>query len=93
MAGDEGLVNIKTSPTPAVAASKPVVEPQVPRGPDPINGWVPDKSKPCWGLPGAVAPTGYFDPLGFCQKGISLNDVKRTRESEVMHGRVAMLGE
>ncbi|KAL3943090.1 MAG: hypothetical protein SGBAC_002823 [Bacillariaceae sp.] len=55
------------------------------------NGWVPDDTKPCFGLPGVVAPTGYFDPIGFCQTGISLNDVKRYRESEVMHGRVAML--
>jgi hypothetical protein len=56
-----------------------------------VNGWVPDDSKPCYGLPGVVAPTGYFDPIGFCQTGISLNDVKRYRESEVTHGRVAML--
>jgi hypothetical protein len=56
-----------------------------------VNGWTPDDSKPCFGLPGSVAPTGYFDPLGFCQKGISLNDVKRYREAEVHHGRVAML--
>lgn len=64
------------APVPAVAA---------------INGWVPDDSKPCYGLPGVVAPTGYFDPIGFCQRGISLNDVKRYREAEVQHGRVAML--
>jgi hypothetical protein len=57
----------------------------------PVNGWVPDASKNCYGLPGTVAPTGYFDPLGFCQTGISLNDVKRYRESEVQHGRVAMI--
>ena len=56
-----------------------------------INGWTPDASKPCFGLPGALLPTGYFDPLGFCQTGISLNDVKRYREAEVQHGRVAML--
>jgi hypothetical protein len=55
-----------------------------------LYGWVPDDTKPCYGLPGAVAPTGYFDPLGFCQAGISLNDVKRYREAEVQHGRVAM---
>lgn len=55
------------------------------------NGWTPDANAPCYGLPGVVAPTGYFDPLGFCQKGISLNDVKRYREAEVQHGRVAML--
>lgn len=40
---------------------------------------------------GAVAPTGYFDPLGFAQFGITLTEIKRNRESEVMHGRVAML--
>lgn len=57
--------------------------------PTPINGWVPDESLPCYGLPGAVAPTGFFDPLGFAQKGITLNEVKRNREAEVMHGRVA----
>lgn len=57
----------------------------------PINGWVPDESLPCYGLPGAIAPTGFFDPLGFAQSGITLNDVKRNREAEVMHGRVAML--
>jgi hypothetical protein len=56
-----------------------------------INGWIPDETRPCYGLPGAVAPTGFFDPLGFAQKGITLNEIKRNRESEVMHGRVAML--
>jgi hypothetical protein len=56
-----------------------------------INGWNPDETKPCYGLPGAVAPTGYFDPIGFCQTGNTLNDVKRYREAEVQHGRVAML--
>lgn len=56
-----------------------------------INGWVPDSAKPCYGLPGTVAPTGYFDPIGFAQAGTSLNDIKRYREAEVQHGRVAML--
>jgi hypothetical protein len=56
-----------------------------------INGWSPDETKPCYGLPGSVAPTGYFDPIGFCQSGNTLNDVKRYREAEVQHGRVAML--
>jgi hypothetical protein len=55
-----------------------------------LYGWVADDALPCYGLPGALAPTGYFDPLGFCQAGISLNDVKRYREAEVQHGRVAM---
>mmetsp|Transcript_19121 Transcript_19121/g.39295 ORF Transcript_19121/g.39295 Transcript_19121/m.39295 type:complete len:265 (-) Transcript_19121:78-872(-) len=57
----------------------------------PINGWVPDESLPCYGLPGVVAPTGFFDPIGFSRAGITLNEVKRNREAEVMHGRVAML--
>lgn len=56
----------------------------------PINGWTPDPSKPCYGLPGAIEPLGYFDPLGFC-KGRDLVGVKRFREAEVMHARVAML--
>jgi hypothetical protein len=56
-----------------------------------INGWVPDESKPCYGLPGAIAPTGYFDPIGFCRYGNTLSDIKRYREAEVQHGRVAML--
>ena len=48
----------------AAAPEEPVVAP--------INGWVPDESLPCYGLPGAIAPTGFFDPLGFCQDGIPL---------------------
>merc|ERR1712174_150998 len=55
-----------------------------------INGWVPDASLPCYGLPGAIAPLGFFDPLGFT-KNMELNGVKRLREAEIMHGRVAMM--
>jgi hypothetical protein len=55
-----------------------------------INGWVPDGNKFCYGLPGSVAPLGEFDPLGFC-KDRNLEGVKRFREAEVMHGRVAMM--
>ena len=54
----------------------------------PINGWVPDATKPCYGLPGASAPLGFFDPLGF-SKDKELVGVKRLREAEIMHGRVA----
>lgn len=56
----------------------------------PINGWVPDAALPCYGLPGAIAPLGHFDPLGFCN-GRNLVGVKRFREAEIMHGRVAMM--
>jgi len=55
-----------------------------------INGWTADESLPCYGLPGALAPMGFFDPLGF-SKDADLNTVKRYREAEVMHGRVAMM--
>lgn len=40
-----------------------------------INGWAPDAKKPLFGLPGAIAPFGFFDPLGFA-KDASLNDAK-----------------
>merc|ERR1711966_357687 len=55
-----------------------------------INGWAADASLPMQGLPGAVAPLGFFDPIGF-SKDADLNTVKRMREAEVMHGRVAMM--
>merc|ERR1712129_219240 len=56
----------------------------------PINGWVADDLLPCYGLPGAISPLGFFDPLGFT-KDMELLGVKRFREAEVMHGRVAMM--
>jgi hypothetical protein len=79
---NEQVSEVAVTPDEEVAPPAPVV--------NPINGWVPDDS-PCYGLPGALAPTGFFDPLGFARKGISLNEVKRNREAEVMHGRVAMI--
>ena len=57
-----------------------------------VNGWSADPSKFCAGLPGAVAPLGEFDPLGLVSDfGLSVDEIKRYRESEVTHGRVAML--
>jgi hypothetical protein len=41
-------------------------------------------------IPGAVAPTGFFDPLGFAAKADEFT-LKRYREAELTHGRVAML--
>ncbi|CAB9502865.1 b binding protein L1818, chloroplastic [Seminavis robusta] len=41
-------------------------------------------------LPGALAPMGFFDPLGFAAKA-DVNTLKRYREAELTHGRVAML--
>ena len=57
-----------------------------------VNGWSADPSKFCAGLPGSVAPLGEFDPLGLVSDfGLSVDEIKRYRESEVTHGRVAML--
>lgn len=64
-------------------------EPEVPKV-TPINGWVPDKSLPLYGLPGAIGPLGFFDPLGFASEK-ELTGAKRLREAEVMHGRVSMM--
>lgn len=41
-------------------------------------------------IPGARAPMGVFDPLGFAKKADEAT-LKRCREAEVTHGRVAML--
>jgi len=41
-------------------------------------------------LPGALPPAGIFDPLGFAEKA-DANTLKRYREAELTHGRVAML--
>ena len=41
-------------------------------------------------MPGALAPMGFFDPLGFAAKADE-GMLKRYREAEVTHGRVAML--
>eukprot|EP00525_Craspedostauros_australis_P009365 CAMPEP_0198133122 /NCGR_PEP_ID=MMETSP1442-20131203/59396_1 /TAXON_ID= /ORGANISM="Craspedostauros australis, Strain CCMP3328" /LENGTH=209 /DNA_ID=CAMNT_0043794227 /DNA_START=34 /DNA_END=663 /DNA_ORIENTATION=+ len=41
-------------------------------------------------LPGAIAPVGFFDPLGFAEKA-DANTLKRYREAELTHGRVSML--
>ena len=41
-------------------------------------------------MPGALAPMGFFDPLNFAEKADE-NTLKRYREAEVTHGRVAML--
>lgn len=38
---------------------------------------------------GVTAPTGFFDPFGLSQQ--SNADIKKWRESELKHGRVAML--
>ncbi len=41
-------------------------------------------------LPGILVPVGFFDPLGFAEKADEAT-MKRYREAELTHGRVAML--
>lgn len=56
-----------------------------------LNGWTPDEKYFAWGLPGVIAPFEEgFDPFGLSNK-ITLDEIKRYREAEVTHGRVAML--
>eukprot|EP01041_Mallomonas_annulata_P007823 gene7823-15999_t len=44
----------------------------------------------CWGLPGNTLPLGDWDPFGF--QLVSPKVVKKYRESELKHCRLAMLG-
>ena len=44
----------------------------------------------CNGLPGAIAPLGFFDPAGFSD-GVDALECNRLREAELAHGRVGML--
>lgn len=56
-----------------------------------MNGWTPSDSQFAYGLPGKVAPFSEgFDPFNIASRS-SLDDMKSFRESEVTHGRVAML--
>lgn len=43
----------------------------------------------CWGLPGNTLPLGDWDPAGLQQ--VTPKVVKKYRESELKHGRIAML--
>jgi len=55
-----------------------------------LNGWVADEGAFCFGLPGSLPPVGDFDPLGFATNA-DLGTIKKYREAELQHGRVAML--
>ena len=56
-----------------------------------LNGWTDNPTLPCYGFLGALYTKGFFDFLSFTQKGITRNEVKRNRDAEGMHGRVAMI--
>mmetsp|Transcript_54609 Transcript_54609/g.109820 ORF Transcript_54609/g.109820 Transcript_54609/m.109820 type:complete len:216 (+) Transcript_54609:1-648(+) len=60
-------------------------------GPQSLNGWKPDAKAFAWGLPGSIEPFVEFDPLGFTDSIQTVDEMKRYREAEVTHGRVAML--
>jgi len=90
-AGDNGVVETTRYPL-SLSIPLPIAENEKDDAiPYPIvNGWTVDQSQFCAGLPGAVAPLGNFDPLGFMSK-LPIQEIKRYREAETMHGRVAML--
>jgi Chlorophyll A-B binding protein. len=88
MSSSEETESSSSSTTEEIVPETPITPP--PPAVTPINGWVPDASLPCYGLPGAIAPLGFFDPLGFTNNR-ELVGVKRIREAEVMHGRVSMM--
>lgn len=55
-----------------------------------LNGWTPDANAFAFGLPGSIAPISDFDPLGLSANK-DLSTMKKWREAEAQHGRVAML--
>jgi hypothetical protein len=64
-----------------VCAAAPEVEPYTPPPPPPFN---PSKQV------GALAPLGFFDPLGFSKTG-DKEGFNNLRAAEIKHGRVAMM--
>merc|ERR1719247_2230389 len=80
------LYNVAAAPTFSSAASAASV--------NMIAGFGTPKqeatSEFCFGLPGAIAPAGEFDPANLLD-GQSKEEVFRWREAELTHGRVGML--
>jgi len=54
------------------------------------DGKAAAKTDFCYGLPGAIAPAGEFDPANLLE-GQPKSEVYRWREAELTHGRVGML--
>jgi hypothetical protein len=81
--------SLKAAKTSSLSMSDAPVEPPKSAYPT-LNGWTADPKAFCAGLPGSVAPMGQYDPAGFMDS-MSVQEIKRFRESEVTHGRVGML--
>jgi len=77
----------QSKPRAAVVAKAARAEGETPAAP----ATPPPAPKFCLGLAGSSAPFEKFDPLDFLG-GKSANQIKLYRESELTHGRVAMLG-
>eukprot|EP00629_Pelagomonadales_sp_RCC1024_P017539 CAMPEP_0119260348 /NCGR_PEP_ID=MMETSP1329-20130426/777_1 /TAXON_ID=114041 /ORGANISM="Genus nov. species nov., Strain RCC1024" /LENGTH=324 /DNA_ID=CAMNT_0007259771 /DNA_START=175 /DNA_END=1150 /DNA_ORIENTATION=- len=80
------FVNKPAPAAPAVLKSDPVDDLPAPSGESRYDF----KENFCLDLPGALAPMGQWDPAGFTATA-SPNDIRRYREAETQHGRVAML--
>jgi len=96
-------VSLAKKPAAKKVAAKPVARKPVARKPvakKPAAKKVAPKKAPvrsknmdkefCYGLPGALAPAGNFDPANLLE-GRSKEEVYRFREAELTHGRVGML--
>lgn len=84
------LVPTSHSLPPLKAGVEPSTKQRAQKLDDPTKTWVPDPMQFAYGLPGSTAPVPYFDPVGFAQF-CTYAEMKRYREAEVTHGRVAML--
>jgi len=73
------------APAPAAAAATAVTFPTFAGNP---NRDLPESMA---GMPGAIAPLGFWDPL-FLSKDKSIEQINLYREAELAHGRTAMLG-
>ncbi|KAG1673534.1 hypothetical protein FOA52_003834 [Chlamydomonas sp. UWO 241] len=78
------MMNMKTSTSAMAKATTPARNVVVKAG----GNWSPGTPKPAW-LPADMPANFGFDPLGLGKDKASLD---RFRESEVIHGRWAMLG-
>ena len=77
-----------SSPAPLASSAASALKVSMVAGPAP--GKSASSSEFCFGLPGAIAPAGEFDPANLLA-GTSKAEVYRWREAELTHGRVGML--